>query len=227
MAKRNSRVKSAQPAQRGITQEVTMNTDQASTLCPDCVSGYHAPCGKAVGDIFQTNIEAIMKARGITELPRDEVVSEPTKISFTEHIGGKPIAGTPAPLPCPFCGDPRMMSVSDGQPGDTFQVICEKCGAWGPPGHTQVEAALAWNRRLAHHPAPAIAMDDDTYDTYGQKNEVLRQIDKARGVIEMVSLSLQAEHGHGMVTHAWCALDLVNEELQRTREAYAEIVGII
>ena len=66
------------------------------------------------------------------------------KPCFTEHIHGTPIAGTPAPLECPFCADPGRMSMAGPEDaGGAYQAICSKCGAWGPPGETQLEAGPA------------------------------------------------------------------------------------
>jgi hypothetical protein len=56
-----------------------------------------------------------------------------------------------------------------------------------------------------------------------RKNEVLCMIDNARGVIELASRVLMEEERQ---TDAACALVLANQELQRVRDLYAEIVGI-
>ena len=64
------------------------------------------------------------------------------------------------------------------------------------------------------------------WDSYVRKNEVLCMIDKARGVVQAVSLVLMGQGDNGLQVHCSCALDLVNEELQRVRDLYGEIVHI-
>lgn len=65
-------------------------------------------------------------------------------------IHNKPIPGTPAPAPCPFCGG-RDCSVAtwDVGKGVMYYVNCNVCGAEGAPCETMQEAAEAWNRRAA------------------------------------------------------------------------------
>jgi hypothetical protein len=63
-------------------------------------------------------------------------------------------------------------------------------------------------------------------DSYQRKNEVLVMIDKARGVVEVVSLHLMESSDNGLQVDCSCALDLACDELQHVRDLYAQIVGI-
>jgi hypothetical protein len=60
----------------------------------------------------------------------------------------------------------------------------------------------------------------DGDDSYHRKNDVICMIDRARGVVEAVSLVLMNQGDAGVVlqAHCACALDLANDELQRARE---------
>lgn len=62
---------------------------------------------------------------------------------FTDHCDGTPIPGTPAPCACPFCGSHDVAIAGD----DGYNVECSRCGCMGPCGDTQIEAAVAWNKR--------------------------------------------------------------------------------
>ena len=71
---------------------------------------------------------------------------------FVETDQSEPIPGTPAPLRCPFCGDPDMVSITEragpeSEHGASYIAECQGCGAEGPSGSTQLEAAIAWNKR--------------------------------------------------------------------------------
>ena len=74
---------------------------------------------------------------------------------------------------------------------------------------------------------PIIGRKSGGDDSDDRRNEVLCMIDNARGVIELASqVLMELQTGAGMATTCSCALDLANEELQRVRDLYAEIVGI-
>jgi Lar family restriction alleviation protein len=71
---------------------------------------------------------------------------------FVETYESKPLYGTPAPLPCPYCGDRDMVSITEraapeDDQGPSYYAECQGCGAEGPSGSTQLEAARAWNTR--------------------------------------------------------------------------------
>lgn len=68
---------------------------------------------------------------------------------FTDHTHGTPIPGTPAPVPCPFCGTVELVAIEDCSCEDTpsFHVNCDQCGAEGPIADSALEAATAWNAR--------------------------------------------------------------------------------
>jgi len=63
---------------------------------------------------------------------------------------GRPIAGTPPPEPCPFCGSGSgsltVVHYDDG-PCPYYAVDCTRCGCEGPGCDSAVEAAQGWNRR--------------------------------------------------------------------------------
>jgi hypothetical protein len=70
---------------------------------------------------------------------------------FTEGEFGREIYRAPAPLSCPFCASEDGAQVCQMQDADSdccavFKAICV-CGAEGPPGASQIEAAEQWNRR--------------------------------------------------------------------------------
>lgn len=54
-------------------------------------------------------------------------------------------------LACSFCGTAHEVEVYenavDGDEGADYHVICMNCGVEGPPGHTRLDAAVAWNTR--------------------------------------------------------------------------------
>lgn len=88
---------------------------------------------------------------------RDALMS---KQCFTDFDYGLPIADTPAPLPCPFCGsDDHMGVIIKNDPSITAVVECGNCGIDGPMTgfdeerpftsyHELVkEAARLWNER--------------------------------------------------------------------------------
>jgi hypothetical protein len=50
----------------------------------------------------------------------------------------------------------------------------------------------------------------------------IKRVDQARGVIMLIVYALLAEHGAPDNADVACALDLVNEELQRLREEIDE-----
>ncbi|MGH8209300.1 MAG: hypothetical protein ACREU6_06815 [Steroidobacteraceae bacterium] len=54
-----------------------------------------------------------------------------TNAHFYECQYGIPIAGTPKPLPCPFCGDDECISIVFGHNGSgpMAHVECGHCGA--------------------------------------------------------------------------------------------------
>lgn len=62
---------------------------------------------------------------------------------------------------CPFCGEP------DGEIDDVsnraFAVVCQNCGAIGPRGKTQIEAAKLWDQRFNRldWPVTWLKMPDD------------------------------------------------------------------
>lgn len=47
--------------------------------------------------------------------------------------------------PCPFCGGHG--SLTDDYRTDSVVVACEVCGAFGPAGEDEEDAATLWNRR--------------------------------------------------------------------------------
>jgi hypothetical protein len=65
---------------------------------------------------------------------------------------GRLILGTPAPLPCPFCGTAhdvilvRNGHVADDDRDPTFYVTCESCDAVGPLAGSRRQAAWLWNQ---------------------------------------------------------------------------------
>jgi hypothetical protein len=55
-----------------------------------------------------------------------------------------------APVACPFCGTSYDVEVFEHDGEDeagNHCAICMHCGAEGPPGHTRLEAAKAWDER--------------------------------------------------------------------------------
>lgn len=86
--------------------------------------------------------------RGYRKMSLDTLVG---RAYFHHHSTGERITDLPDPEPCPWCG-------SDGELGGViavhsfdgveFQVICDRCGALGPPGQTCKDAAWCWNNRL-------------------------------------------------------------------------------
>lgn len=66
--------------------------------------------------------------------------------AFTTHLDGRPIAGTPTPAPCPFCGSVELVSMEDhSADGCGFNAICDACDARGPAGESAAAAAARWN----------------------------------------------------------------------------------
>lgn len=49
-------------------------------------------------------------------------------------------------IPCPYCM--RLGTMAQRPCDDQFVVKCRGCGALGPPGESQAEAAENWNLRL-------------------------------------------------------------------------------
>src|SRR5882724_9793225 len=101
----------------------------------------------------------------------DNVRLRPSRVARTdcfEDPDGRPLAGTPAPRACPFCGcgSDKLQLVCFGESGPgvewrhssargcdcTYHVDCMGCGAEGPRGVTQLEAAQGWNRRAGEVP---------------------------------------------------------------------------
>ena len=70
---------------------------------------------------------------------------------FTD-MDGNPLEDAGDPKPCPFCGGRSDQLVverwsDEGDPDATYHVEFLKCGANGPQGESQLEAAQEWNRR--------------------------------------------------------------------------------
>lgn len=84
-----------------------------------------------------------------------------SKQCFTDFDYGLPIAGTPAPLPCPFCGSDEDMGIilKAGGKDAVAYVECGHCGIDGPMANCDDErpftsyhdlvktAARFWNTR--------------------------------------------------------------------------------
>jgi hypothetical protein len=107
--------------------------------------------------------DAIMSARLIVDNTRPRPLP-PLRTNCFSDEDGRPICGTPAPQPCPFCrsGCEELQLVrfaddgyEDGECehsnapdcGCVYHVDCMGCGAEGPHTSTAVEAAEGWNRR--------------------------------------------------------------------------------
>lgn len=66
----------------------------------------------------------------------------------------------------------------------------------------------------------------DSEDSFQRKNGVLCAIDKARGVVELVSQMLMGSSDNGLQVDCSCALDLASEELQRLRDEVSALLHI-
>jgi uncharacterized Zn finger protein len=49
---------------------------------------------------------------------------------------------------CPFCGDIGELDEVGAGSQPAYVVICNGCGAFGPPGKTPLEASAAWDARI-------------------------------------------------------------------------------
>jgi Lar family restriction alleviation protein len=49
--------------------------------------------------------------------------------------------------PCPFCNNDNTKEYAMQEFKGIFQVVCAKCGTFGPVGDTDDGALDAWNRR--------------------------------------------------------------------------------
>ena len=71
--------------------------------------------------------------------------------SFTD-MDGNPVADSPEPVPCPFCGSGAAQLVverwsAEDDPDASYHVECLNCGSNGPQDDTPLAAAQAWNDR--------------------------------------------------------------------------------
>jgi Lar family restriction alleviation protein len=88
-------------------------------------------------------------AQMISTLLRPALADAGLPVCFQDRLG-RLILGTPAPMPCPFCGTAhdvilaRNGHVRDKAP--TFYVMCESCDAVGPLASSRREAARLWNQ---------------------------------------------------------------------------------
>ena len=75
-------------------------------------------------------------------------MANPTLSHFHHHLTGELLPMPDHhPLPCPFC-DQQTGGVDHSDADSVvYQVICDACGASGPPAFSSTEAAYAWNRR--------------------------------------------------------------------------------
>jgi hypothetical protein len=113
-----------------------------------------------------------MSARLVVDNTRSPAPRRRSRTDCFEDADGIPIEGTPAPVPCPFCGGgpDDLQLVGNGSEGFfdgdcthpnapdclcTYYVDCMGCGAEGPHGVTRLEAAEGWNRRAAEAQAAA------------------------------------------------------------------------
>jgi len=68
---------------------------------------------------------------------------------FPDWTDGTPIAGTPVPRPCPFCGNfGAGINGGSSESGSAYNAICPTCFAEGPTGESALEAAEKWNARM-------------------------------------------------------------------------------
>jgi Lar family restriction alleviation protein len=49
--------------------------------------------------------------------------------------------------PCPFCGNPHILSAEVPEVAGQFRQWCDRCGAYGPPGDSVEDAHKQWDRR--------------------------------------------------------------------------------
>lgn len=57
-------------------------------------------------------------------------------------------------LPCPFCGQSRLI-IAHGRSKDArYFVFCQACGTSGPPAQRRLHAVFMWNTRAAAPPTP-------------------------------------------------------------------------
>lgn len=71
----------------------------------------------------------------------------------------EPSPQAPPPLlPCPFCGGDAELAPSSGV--SPYFVVCNDCGAEGPPTSTRDCAMELWNHRTPEPPAPAGGTDE-------------------------------------------------------------------
>jgi len=66
---------------------------------------------------------------------------------FKTALHGEPIADTPTPLPCPFCGFTKPDIYLQIERPSLYVGVCSSCGAEGPAGESEIEAAEVWNHR--------------------------------------------------------------------------------
>jgi hypothetical protein len=98
------------------------------------------------------------------------------RASFKD-ASGQPIPGTPAPMPCPFCGSGRpgresMLAIFEDQ--GVFTARCQACTSAGPEGMTAIEAAQRWNARFDFFAVPPnLLVGDLSADTMNNVASVL------------------------------------------------------
>ena len=63
-------------------------------------------------------------------------------------------------LPCPFCGERVELYVDERNAFLSHRVMCDACGASGPPQENQTVAETSWNVRNVTgtvHPLPGVS----------------------------------------------------------------------